>query len=119
KAKAIAPALKIIMLSMHDETPIIRSIIAAGADAYVLKKYARQELFHAIDAVQSGRQYWSVEVTKALLSKHSLDAAGEPELTDRELEVLMLIVQEQTSKQIAGRLFISERTVETHRKNLL
>ncbi|MFB2119121.1 response regulator [Parapedobacter sp. 2B3] len=120
RAKALRPLLKIIVLTMHDETPIIRSVMAAGVDAYVLKKYARQELFHAIDAVVSGRQYWSQEVTKALLHAHNIDTGNiAVDLTDRELEVLRLIVQEQTSKQIADQLFISDRTVETHRKNLL
>lgn len=119
KAKAIVSDLKIIMLSMHDEPHIIREVMAAGVDGYILKKYARQELFHAIDAVNSGRQYWSVEVTRALLAAENASIRTPQELTDREIEVLKLLIEEFTSKQIAEKLFISERTVETHRSNLL
>ncbi len=117
-AKSIAPDLKIIVLSMHDEASVIREVIAAGADGYVLKKYARQELFHAIDTVLNNRPYWSAEVGRIMLK--SLQSDDEPQaLTEREIEVLRLIVRELTSKQIAKQLFISERTVETHRKNLM
>ncbi len=119
KAKAIVPQLKVIMLTMHDEPAVIREVISAGVDGYVLKKYARQELFHAIDAVKVGRQYWSAEVTRALVAPRDREVQACRELTERELEVLKLLVEEFTSKQIAERLFISERTVESHRKNLL
>lgn len=119
KAKQIKPELKIIVLSMHDEVVMIREMLAAGVDGYVLKKYAQQELVSAIDTVSGGRQYWSAEVNKALLSSLLPQEMPENQITDRELEVLRLLAQELTSKQIADKLFISERTVETHRKNLM
>ena len=68
KAKQIKPELKIIVLSMHDEVVIIREMLSAGVDGYVLKKYAQQELVNAIKMVSDGRQYWSAEVNRALLS---------------------------------------------------
>lgn len=119
RAKQIKPELKIIVLSMHDEVVMIREMLAAGVDGYVLKKYAQQELVNAIEMVSYGRQYWSAEVNKALLSSLLPQEMPENQITDRELEVLRLLAQELTSKQIADKLFISERTVETHRKNLM
>ncbi len=119
KAKQIKPSLKIIVLSMHDEVVMIREMLAAGVDGYVLKKYAQQELVNAIETISNGRQYWSAEVNKALLSSLLPQEMPENQITDRELEVLRLLAQELTSKQIADKLFISERTVETHRKNLM
>ncbi len=118
QAKAIVPGLKVIMLSMHDEATVIREVIAAGADGYVLKKYARQELFQAIDAVLNNHSYWSAEISRVMLK--GLQSGEPPQtLTEREAEILQLIIKEMTSKQIAKQLFISERTVETHRKNLM
>ncbi|MFN0293046.1 response regulator [Pedobacter helvus] len=118
QAKALKPNLKIIVLSMHDEAAMIKDMLSAGVDGYVLKKYAQQELLNAVHAVANGRQFWSEEVNRALLS--SLQSqANENQPTERELEVLGLLAQEFTSKQIAEKLFISERTVETHRKNLM
>jgi DNA-binding NarL/FixJ family response regulator len=119
KAKQLKPNLKIIVLSMHDEAVMIREMLAAGVDGYVLKKYAQQELVNAIETIGNGRQYWSAEVNKALLSSLLPQEMPENQITDRELEVLRLLAQELTSRQIADKLFISERTVETHRKNLM
>ncbi|RZM27879.1 MAG: response regulator transcription factor [Pedobacter sp.] len=119
RAKSQFPDLKIIMLSMHDEPAIINAVMKAGLDAYILKKYALEELSHAIDAIQSGRQYWSPEVTRVLLDAGKSGSLQTNELTEREMEILALLTQELNSRQIAEKLFISERTVETHRKNLL
>lgn len=118
QAKALRPELKIIVLSMHDEATMIKDMLSAGVDGYVLKKYAQQELLNAIQAVSSGRQFWSAEVNRALLTALQ-PQESENHITERELEVLKLLAQELTSKQIAEKLFISERTVETHRKNLM
>jgi len=125
RARELSPRMKIIVLSMVDPPEDIRDIMLAGAEGYVLKKYARQELFYAIDAVMNNRQYWSPEASKALLSdrrpagRSPRRPAGRSPLTARELEVLRLLARELTSREIASQLFISERTVETHRKNLL
>ncbi len=115
--RTIRPDMKIIVLSMIDEPGEIRDIMVEGIDGYVLKKYARQELFRAIDSVMSDRQYWSPEACKAILKEPA--SSEQPALTARELEVLKLLTKELTSKEISQQIFISERTVETHRKNLL
>lgn len=116
KMKAQSPDVKVIMLSMHDESDIIREVLSAGLDGYILKKYAQKELLQAIDVVLNGGQYWSREVSIALLNT---SYEKNDTLTDRETEVLKLIVSELNSREIAEKLFISERTVETHRKNLM
>ncbi len=113
------PAVKVIILSMHDEPHIIRELLTAGADGYVLKKYAQKEIFTAIEAALSGRQYWSHEVSRALLKMANEPEENSGQLTPRELEVLQLLADQLSSREIAGKLFIGERTVETHRKNLM
>lgn len=119
KAKALRPTLKIIVLSMHDDPHLVREVMVSGVDAYILKKYASQELYQAIQAVLQERHYWSVEVTKALINLNNEVRNTNNDLTERELDVLKLLASEYTSRQIAEKLFISERTVETHRKNLM
>jgi DNA-binding NarL/FixJ family response regulator len=98
---------------------MIREMLAVGVDGYVLKKYAQQEIVNAIEMVHNGKKYFSNEVNKVLLSTLLPQEMPENSVTERELEVLKLLAQELTSKQIAEKLFISERTVETHRKNLM
>ncbi len=119
QAKNEHPNLKIIVLTMHDEVAMIREMLNVGVDGYVLKKYAQQEIVSAIETVNNERQYFSSEVNKALLSALLPEELPENQVTGREMEVLKLLAKELTSKQIAEKLFISERTVETHRKNLM
>lgn len=111
------PQVKVVVLSMHDEVAVVKSILKEGADGYLLKNIQQFELKNALKRVMSGVPYVSPEITKVMM-----DEINHPTenglLTDRELEILRLITQEQSNKQIAARLFISERTVETHRKNI-
>jgi two-component system nitrate/nitrite response regulator NarL len=111
------PVIGIIMLSMHDEPVIVREAIQSGIDAYILKKYSHQELLQAVQIVTKGGQFWSAEISRLLVKGMAGEEA--PVLTEREMEVLQLLAQELNSRQIAEKLFISERTVETHRKNML
>ncbi|HEY0651771.1 MAG TPA: response regulator transcription factor, partial [Chryseosolibacter sp.] len=116
--KANYPLVKTIVLSMHDEVHIVKDLLRAGVHGYVLKKDTHTELLKAIKEVKNGRVYVSSEVNKVLVE--DLQHEGEkPLLTTRELEIVRLIVKEYSNKQIAEALFISERTVETHRKNIL
>lgn len=116
--KATYPTIKTIVLSMHDEVHIVKDLLRAGVNGYILKKDTHTELLKAIDEVRNGKVYVSSEVNKVLVE--DLQHDGEkPLLTTRELEIVRLIVKEFSNKQIAEALFISERTVETHRKNIL
>ncbi|MCD6013060.1 MAG: response regulator containing a CheY-like receiver domain and an DNA-binding domain [Flavipsychrobacter sp.] len=115
--KKLYPHIKIIMLSMHDEPSIVQEVFRAGVDGYILKKHTHQELINAIEVVSAGGQFKSPEVNKILMKR--LQPESSAQLTDRELDVLKLLINELNTRQIAEKLEISERTVETHRKNLL
>lgn len=117
KVRHFQPELKIIVLSMHDEPHIVREVLKAGINAYVLKNDSHRELHKAIDHVCEGKLYLSSDINKMLVE--SLHVPGENKLLSaREREVLKLIAKEFTNEQIAEELFISRRTVETHRKNI-
>ena len=118
KAKEINPNLKVIVLTMHDEPVKVQDMVSLDVDAYILKKYAQQELKTAYDVVKDGGKFWSNEVNDILVRGLGLQVE-ELILTDREIDVLKLIMQEKNSREIAEILFISERTVETHRKNMI
>lgn len=115
--KRIKPNVKTIILSMHDETHLVKEILRAGVNGYVLKKDTHRELMKAIEEVRNGRVYLSSDINKILISNLQNPEEGRL-LTDREREILKLIAREYSNKQIAEELFISERTVETHRKNI-
>ena len=117
KAKLIHPAMKSALLSMHDEPAIVREAIRMGVNGYLLKNIQQAELKEAIRKIYGGLIYVSAEITTQLL-QHPGSNANESSLTDRELEVLALITKENSNKQIAEKMHISERTVETHRKNI-
>ncbi len=118
QAKALDANLKIIVLSMHDETHLVHELIRAGIDGYILKKYTHQELLQAVNVVKHGGQYWSPEINKILIKGIS-KIEETSSITDRELQVLKLLIDECTSREIAEKLFISTHTVNAHRKNIL
>lgn len=124
KIKKEYPHIHVIILSMHDDAGHIMELIEAGASGYLLKNVTDKELLDAIKTVASGKVYFSTEVSEkiaamAMQNQRKSDDDIEPRLTERELEILKLIAQEFSNAQIAQTLFISERTVETHRKNML
>jgi len=115
--KKISPGTRIIVLSMHDETHLVKEILREGVEGYVLKKDSHRELLEAIASVKAGKVYLSNDINRIIIS--SLRFPDEERLlTDREREILKLIAKEYSNKDIAEELFISERTVETHRKNI-
>jgi len=118
QVRRLYPQIKIIVLSMHDEGHIIKSVLKEGVEGYLLKNIQHSELKSAIRHVAQGLPYVSPEVTRLLMDEMN-KPKDEPELlTERELDVLRLIAKEFSNKEIADKLFISERTVETHRKNI-
>lgn len=118
------PDVKVIMLTMHGSADYIQKLLKAGAHGYLLKNTGKQELKAAIETVVKGEPYYTEEV-KATVMQHlgpkkqrSSDHI-EVSLTAREQDVLKLIAQEMTTKEIADALCISHHTVESHRKNLI
>jgi two-component system nitrate/nitrite response regulator NarL len=117
KSKAKFPTMKRVILSMHDEGILVKQILKEGVDGYLLKSIQQTELKSALLQIAKGMAYVSPEITKLMLTDLNNERPEEL-LTEREREILSLIAKENSNKQIAEKLFISERTVETHRKNI-
>lgn len=112
------PGIKVVMLSMHDEVHVVKSILKEGVDGYLLKNIPQFELKNALKRIMQGVPYVSPEITRLMLDEMNNPQQTPQPLTERELEILKLITEEFANKEIAAKLFISERTVETHRKNI-
>lgn len=120
--KQTRPEVKVLVLSMFNEMEIIQEILMTEAEGYILKNTGKQELLDAIRHIRDNGTYYSNEVVKLMMHstryerqrKENLDV-----LTERELEILTLICEELSTADIAEKLFISPRTVETHRKNIM
>lgn len=108
------PHIKVIALSMYAEPQIVNQMIEAGVSGYLLKATSKNDLINALTTVAGGRSYFTAEVQQGFNARNQASV-----FTGRELEILQLIVKEFNNKQIAHKLFISERTVETHRRNIL
>jgi two-component system response regulator NreC len=117
------PSVRVIALSMHTERRFVLGMLDAGAMGYVVKDCALDELVQAIEAVGSGESYISPRVAGIVLQEYkghtAAVAGGAPELTGREKEILQLIAEGLSSKDIAARLHVSAKTIETHRRNLM
>jgi DNA-binding NarL/FixJ family response regulator len=115
------PELKVIALSMMDDTVSIKKMLKAGAVGYVLKEGNTQELTKAVEEVMKGNNYFSSQVQEKIIQSviDSKVAHKEADLSKRELEILKLIFDEQSNQEIADELFISLRTVETHKHNIM
>jgi DNA-binding NarL/FixJ family response regulator len=123
--KAENPEIEVIVLSMHATRNYVLQVLQAGASAYLLKDSAFEELSTALLAISRGGMYLSPAITKtaalANLKAGSYAAGGAQaeNLTKRELEVLQLIAEGKSTKDIASRLSLSVKTVETHRKQIM
>lgn len=114
------PATKVIILTMEDGPAMMRHLMDHGADGYVLKTSGREELITALHAVHAGRPYFSPEITESLLKPGTGPKAGKLDiLSKREIEVLAALAEGLSNKEIGQRLFISPRTVDTHRTNIM
>ncbi|HLF33597.1 MAG TPA: response regulator transcription factor [Cyclobacteriaceae bacterium] len=117
------PDQKVIALTMMGESQHIRQMLKAGVSGYLLKNCGSTELKKAIQKVMGGETYFSPEVSQIIMNdltgKHASRMATEYELSEREKEVLHLIVKEYSNQEIADTLFISTRTVDAHKRNLL
>lgn len=122
--KETYPHIAVVALSMFDDTEYITEMMDAGVSGYLLKNVNDKELMDALRAAAEGKMYLSSEISEKIASmvvtnRRRAEKPEEPRLTERELEILKLIANEHSNAQIADILFISERTVETHRKNML
>lgn len=120
RVKQQFPEIKILALSMSGEGDIVNAMIEdADIAGYVLKNIGKQELVKALEKIAGGGIYFSEEVLQEMSrSSERKKENSEVHLTEREIEIIKLIEKEYSNKQIAETLFISERTVETHRKNI-
>ncbi|MES2590976.1 MAG: response regulator transcription factor [Bacteroidota bacterium] len=117
------PAVKVIALSMFSEQSTISEMLDAGASGYILKNTGKKELLNALQKVAEGGMFFSDEVSAEMMKAMSERGRKKEEaatifLTKREKEIVQLIAKEYSNAKIAEALFISERTVETHRKNI-
>lgn len=123
--KETNPDIKVLALTMLSEDQHIRKMIKAGASGYILKSSGKEELLQAIKKIMNGQHYFSDDATQAILQElvnpevNTTKSSEKVNITDREMEVLELIVDEYTNQEIADELFVSVRTVDAHRRNLL
>ena len=122
RLKSDFPDIRVIILTIHDESAYAVDALRAGANGYLPKKAASDELMRAIQAVMGGETYLSPEISKVSLADyHSamIDEGRVEELTPRQLDVLRMIAEGYSTKEIARVLNISAKTVETHRASLM
>jgi two-component system, NarL family, response regulator NreC len=117
------PEVKIIAVSMHSDKQFVKGILEAGADGYLLKNCTYRQLIEAIYSVASGKKYLSDEITgmviQGYLEPSDADSECEDELSERENEILTLYAEGKSTRDISEKLFISIKTVGTHKQHIL
>lgn len=116
------PNVKILVLSMHCDTEVVTDILLNEAEGYILKNTGKQEFIEALNKISNGGTHYSSEVLQKMMERVKKQKTIKDELinlTERELEIIKLICQEFSSQEIADKLFISRRTVDTHRQNII
>lgn len=122
RLKRMERAPRVVILSMHDEPAVVQRVVELGADGYLLKNCGRDELLHAVRNVHAGGRHFASGVVEGLM-RHRKDEALQSDLlkdlSEREIEVLAALAEGLGNKEIGEKLFISPRTVDTHRTNLM
>ncbi|MBI4548188.1 MAG: response regulator transcription factor [Ignavibacteriae bacterium] len=121
------PDVKVLILTIYENEEYVYQMIRAGANGYVLKDAGKKELFAAVRAVVAGKRFFSPGISELMIERfikqtqeqQAVEEASKQVLTNREMEVLRLIAQGLTNVQIAEKLFLSVRTVSTHRGNIM
>lgn len=122
---ATAPDTKILILTMHDTEQVVREVLSAGARGFLLKSDAGRDLVAAVEALQHSRTFFTTKVAQMVLEGFLHPQAeadsrpGKHVLTPREREVIQLLAEGKTSKEVAAALNLSVKTAETHRTNLM
>lgn len=112
------PEVKFIMLTMHEEIQYVKESLRKGAQGYLLKESGEKELFEAIYDVQQGKKYFKNKISDLLINDISAPSQNQL-LTDRELTIVRMVADGKITKEIADKLNISVRTVETHRSKIM
>ena len=116
------PHIQVLILSMYNNAPAVKEAVMAEADGYILKNAGRNELLQAMHRIASGGTYFSQDIVPIIYGQYHKQKIQDEQLSQlsaREREVLSLIVKELTSEEIGEKLFISKKTVDNHRQNLL
>lgn len=121
EVQKIRPQIKVLALSMMNDNLNIKKMLQAGAKGYLLKDCDEAELLTAVNAVLNGKTYYSPEVKQVVMDSISTETGQNKKinLSKREKEVLYLLFKEYSNGEIANLLFISQRTVETHKRNIM
>jgi DNA-binding NarL/FixJ family response regulator len=118
------PDARILILTVHDSEQTVREVLAVGASGFLLKSDAGRELVAAVEALQNRRTFFTSRVAQMMLDgylrpQEQSDSAGQCILTPREREVIQLVAEGKTTKEVATALSLSVKTAETHRTNLM
>lgn len=122
KVKQGHPHIKVLILSMYNSATVVKEAVAAEADGYILKNTGKEEFLTALHRISDGGTFFTQDILPILYNQYRKEKSQDQQLANlsqREREVLALIVKEHTSEEIAGKLFISKKTVDNHRANLL
>lgn len=122
RIKSTFPETKVIVLSMHEEATVVQHLMDLGADGYLVKSAGKDEVLLAIRNVHAGRKHFSSGLMQSLIEQGRTAREGSTllrDLSEREVEVLAALAEGLGNKEIGERLFISPRTVDTHRTNLM
>lgn len=111
--------VRFIVISMHDDGLYVSKCVRSGAYGYLLKNADDEELFTALRRVYAGKKYFNDHIKELMIQNLSIEGNNYRPLSDRESEVLKYVAEGKTTKEIAGILFVSTRTVETHRVNMM
>jgi two-component system response regulator NreC len=118
RLRASSPSTSIVILTMQNDPELAREALRAGATGFVLKESAKDELIRAVRLAAAGRTYLNPELGAKLATQASVPADAPDDLSAREIEVLRLIALGHTNAEIASQLFLSVRTVESHRAHI-
>jgi DNA-binding NarL/FixJ family response regulator len=123
--KKAAPQVRVIVLTMHSAEVYMKEVFRAGASGYLVKKTAARDLLMAVEAVMRDEMYLSPAISKVVIDRY-VEVAGEAPvregynaLSDREREVLKLVAEGRTNREVADTLNVAEKTVATHRANVM
>lgn len=121
---AVTPDARILILTVHDSEQVVREVLAVGARGFLLKSDAGRDLVAAVEALQHRRTYFTSKVAQRILDGYlrphdESDAPAQHVLTPREREVIQLVAEGKSTKEVATALSLSVKTAETHRTNLM